>query len=137
MFLKSVEEQFGVSFDKDNVFFMNNKGKVYILSKDYNKFEDNLFRIDAMGLYIGRYNNGVYKPSIEGSQLLKNATKNVLTLNKEQRDEWLLGHDVKVDADEEIYILKYEDDVLGSGKVKEGYVLINIPKARRLNTVND
>ncbi len=138
VFLKDVENSFGCSFDKDNIFFINNKGKVYMLSKDFSFLKTELFRLDAMGLYIGRYNQGIYKPSIEGSQLLgPKATKNVIELTREQRNEWLLGHDVPVSAEENIYILKYEDDYLGSGKVKEGYVLINIPKARRLKVVND
>ena len=135
--MKHVSDQFGVFFDKDNHFLMNNEGKVYMVNKDVNliNFED--FFIDKLGLYIGKFQSDGFRPSIEGSQLLKDATKNVVLLDNDAKRSWMLGADIDIIHSDNIVLVRHDNDFLGSGKVKSNKLLTGIPKARRLNEVND
>ena len=135
--MKHVSDQFGVFFDKDNHFLMNNEGKVYMVNKDVSliNFED--FFIDKIGLYIGKFQSDGFRPSIEGSQLLKDATKNVVLLDNDAKRSWMLGMDIDIVHSDNIVLVRHEGDFLGSGKVKNNKLLTGIPKARRLNEVND
>ena len=134
---KLIESQFGLSFNKDKVFLSNNKEKVYMLNRDVERIDFERLRIDNMGLYIGKFQIDGFRPSIEGSQLLKDATKNVLDLKLEQKHSWLRGEDLDILGDERIVLVKSGEDFLGAGKVTRGKLLTGVPKARRLKVVNE
>jgi NOL1/NOP2/fmu family ribosome biogenesis protein len=134
---KLVESQFGISFDKEKVFLSTNKEKVYMLNRDLERIDFESLRIDHMGLYVGKFQIDGFRPSIEGSQLLKGATKNVLDLKIEQKHAWMRGEDLDVFGDERIVLVKSGEDFLGAGKVSKNRLLTGVPKARRLKVVNE
>lgn len=137
--MKLLNNEFGVSEKFSFAFLRNNKDKVYVINKDIDDIDYSKLRIDSAGLYFGTFQLDGFRLSIEGSQLVaKFATKNVLELTREQKHEWLKGNNVELPKEESrLVIVKWKDDVLGCGKVKNETLLNTVPKARRLIVVNE
>lgn len=114
------------------VFYQGSKGRVYLtthLTKEVNLREVNA---DGIGLYIGRINKDGFRPSIEGIQLIR-PKKNVFELSKEQLWDWLKGFKIKIETEYEGYCaLKYKKDLIGPGKISNGYCWNYVPKERRI-----
>lgn len=113
--------------------FVNEEQKYYIATRDVEQFLGKKLRIERIGVYFGQEAHGELRLSIEGSQLIGPlATKRVLTLTIEQRDEWMLGKDIVLSGEHEqaFYIITYGVDYLGCGKFKNGILLNHIPKER-------
>jgi len=126
--------RFGFSGELDYAFFLNNKDKVYIISRDLAKVDTSKLRINVAGLYFADISDNSVRLSIEGSQIIgPKCTKNTITLDEKQAQEWLRGVDVDIDyADKGFVLMKYEDDFVGSGKAVEKKILNYVPKNRRL-----
>ncbi len=139
VFFKMIEQQYGKIpelFDK--AAFIRGKEKIHIVTRDIEKIELKNLRINSIGLYIAEVKNEQLRLSIEGSQLIgPSATKNVCEIDDEQMKKWFKGEDLKVSEEYEGFvILKHNNDYVGSGKYKEGYILNFVPKARRLLEVH-
>ena len=138
-FFRFIEKQYGkVPEVFEGKVFVQGKEKIYLLTRDVEKISLDKLRINSLGLYIAEVKDGVLRLSIEGSQLIgPTATKNICELTTEQVKQWFQGNDIKV---EEIYegfaILKHNNDFVGSGKFKDGFILNFVPKARRLLEVH-
>lgn len=134
--LKKLDEQFGCGASwSDNFFFlMNNKDRLFIVSKDVAKIDLSQLKINSIGLYFGEFKHGELRLSIEGSQLIgKLAKKGVVGLAKEQLKIWFKGEDLDFENDiKGFVILKNDADFVGCGRVKDGKILNFVPKARRL-----
>ncbi len=72
--------------------------------------------------------------SIEGSQYVKNqATKNVVELTYEEMQTWMCGQElVKSTGMTGFVLMKYGNDMLGTGNASEKKITNFIPKSRRL-----
>ena len=135
--IKKVEEQFGCTLNKDWVYMINNKGKIYVVNKELIHINLSDFWIDSVGLYLGRF-DGELRPSIEGSQIIgKSATKNIYEVDKEGKHEWMMGIEPEIGGEDRVVIVKHKNDFLGAGKVRKGKLLTGVPKARRLRVVNE
>lgn len=132
-------EQFGIEHKFNFVFIKNNKDKIYVLNRDIENVDYSKLRIDAVGLYFLKVQSDGLRPSVEGAQILGPfCSKNVISLNREQRNDWFLGKDISVEEKEDrLVIVKYRSDVLGSGKIRAGILLNSLSKSRRLHVVND
>ena len=131
--LKQLKEQFDIDFPKDYYFFKNNKGRIFIISKKLKDIDLDKVRVNELGLYFATEERGGIRLSIEGSQLLKNAKKNILELNEEQFLSWLKGFDIEVNDKRQGYMLvKHKNYFCGSGKLKENKLLNFVPKSRRI-----
>ncbi len=138
VFLKKLFKQFGFEPKKEYVYMESGKQKLYVVNADIAKVNLDDYRIDSIGLYIGKYQLDGFRPSIEGSQIIGPlAKKNVVEITLEQRHEWLKGQDINVEGPNEIVIVKQGEDYLGAGKIVNGKLLTGIPKSRRLNVVNE
>jgi NOL1/NOP2/fmu family ribosome biogenesis protein len=80
------------------------------------------------GLYIGSVEGG-FRPSIYVCQL---ATKGFTEVNEKEAMQWMCGLDIKKEAEGYYTIIKYGKYRLGVGKPKEGKIINNLPKNRRL-----
>ena len=88
-------------------------------------------------MYFARKIDGKIRLSIEGSQII-NPRKNVIELKENQVKLWVMGNDIELDEkmeNGEFYILKYKNNILGSGKYSDGKILNFVPKERRLKYV--
>lgn len=137
-FLKDLEDQFGIDDLPGKVFLINNKDKIYMSVRELDLLPFDSFTIDRIGLYIGKYYADGFRPSVDGSQVLGPlAKKNVLTVDKEKKHEWMKGYRIDVDVPDGFYLIKNIDDFLGSAKVKNKEALNAVPKGRRLQVVNE
>jgi NOL1/NOP2/fmu family ribosome biogenesis protein len=120
--------------------FIRGKDNIYLITKDLAKANLEGMRINNLGLYIAEYRleKNQIRLSIEGSQLIgPSATKNVCEVDKEQRAEWLKGHDLELEGEFSGHvIIKSGEDYFGTGKYKEGKILNHVPKSRRLQEVH-
>ncbi len=132
-----IAKQWGAELP-DYAFFMTEKNKIYVVSKDIAKLDLSLYRIIQVGMYFGELKNEQLRVTIEGSQVLgKTATKNVIALSADQMKAWLRGEDLELEADVEGFALvKQGTDFIGSGKYKDGKLLNFVPKARRLTAID-
>lgn len=122
---------------RDYFVFVTTDDKVWIASKDLVKLElGKLRRINFIGLYFGKLKKGnKIKLSIEGCQLVK-AKKNIVIVDEENMKKFLQGSDVngkQIDCElNNFVIIKYENDFIGSGILREDRVENGLSKSRRL-----
>ena len=138
-----MDAQWGAHIPGDYQYLFSGQDKLYIVHKDVAKIDFRKLRIDSMGLYVGEYRKKQLRLSIEGSQLVgPKATKNVVTVDKDGAIKWLRGEDLIVEdytplgkeTPTGFVIIRWNDDYLGTGKMKDGAILNHVPKARRLLT---
>jgi len=131
--LKKLKEQFDIEFSKDYYFFKNNKNRVFIISKKLQYFELDKIRVNELGLYFLTIEEDGLRLSIEGSQLLRNAKKNIISLNEKQFLDWMKGFDINIDDERNGYMLvKFGTNFCGCGKLANGVLYNFVPKARRV-----
>ena len=127
--LAQIEEQFEAKLDKNYV-FLNNNDRIYIVTKKISKIDFSKLRMNSLGMYIGTIEKDGFRPSIEGSQLIgKTAKKNIVKVNP---INWLQGKQIDIEHANSYVLIKYENDFLGSGKIKNNILLNYVPKERRL-----
>lgn len=127
-----IKEQFDVDFEFKDVLIKDNDDKIFLLSSDFRNFEARGMRINSMGMYFCKIQNGRIRLSIEGSQLVK-GEKNVIDIEDSEVKKWLMGEELKTEKDlKGFVIIKNKDDYLGCGEVKEGRILNYVPKDRRI-----
>ncbi len=135
--LKQLSQQFGI---KNLPFKIARLGKkrIIIFSGEISDREvlniDRVAHIEGIGLYFAKEEMGGIRLSIEGSQLLKNQiTKNIFNLDSKQAEQWMMGQELNIKTDKRgFFIMKYEDDVLGTGKISAEKISNFVPKPRRL-----
>jgi len=91
--------------------------------------------LERVGVYFAKENEfGELRLSIEGSQAIKNqATKNVLELTQDEMNTWMCGHElIKETGLKGPVLMKYKEDMLGTGKASKDKISNFIPKSRRL-----
>jgi len=130
---KQIEEQFGVKEKLDFGFLKNNKEKVFLISKALDQVELGRMKTNRIGMYFGKQEKNGFRPSIEGSQTIK-AKKNVVELNSKEIEQWMKGEDIEFETKEEgpYVLIKYEKDIYGCGRLKDGKIHNMVPKERHL-----
>jgi NOL1/NOP2/fmu family ribosome biogenesis protein len=135
-----IKEQWDTELDKlkEYVFIRKTSGKIFIVNKDVAELEHDLsLRIYSMGNYFGTETPQGFRLSIEGSQLLGPIShQNIISLNKEQVQEWINGAELELDVKAQGYcIVKYETDFVGCGKYSGSKLLNYVPKSRRIKNI--
>ena len=126
-----IKEQFDVDFEFSDAVLRDNNDKIYLISNDFKNVELT-GRINSMGMYFCKIQNGRIRLSIEGSQIVK-GEKNVIEIEDSEVKKWLMGEELKTEKDlKGFVIIKNKDDYLGCGEVKEGRILNYVPKDRRI-----
>ena len=111
----------------------NNKGKLWIVSKDVAKIRLDRVRIESIGMYFGRYDKrGDLRLSVDGSMIVGPlATKNVEEISMDETEKWVRGLDLYKKTGKQAYvILKNGDDYVGCGKAYSKGILNHVPKER-------
>jgi NOL1/NOP2/fmu family ribosome biogenesis protein len=125
---------YGFSDELYGVFLRKREEKLYLVSPDFQRIDDNMLRIDTMGLYFGTYDGREIRLTIEGSQIIgPGSTKNVIDLTKDQASRWLKGEEILLDSEIKGFaIIRSGEDYMGTGRMKEGRLMNFIPKTRRV-----
>ncbi len=134
-----IEKNYGVKFKFDSLVLKSSRDKIWLVSKDFSKINFDKIKANSIGLYFGRLkrNNKIHL-SIEGTQLIgPNATKNIVEVDEENMRRFLQGLNVKpkkmINCEvNNFVVIKYKDDFLGSGILREDYVENLLPKTRRI-----
>jgi len=135
--LNQLKEQFGVK-KIPGTLLKRGKERIFLYQGSFNKEEirnlEKITFIERVGVYFGKKEKQGIRLSIEGSQILKNQiTKNVVRLNEKEMQTWMMGHElIKKTGIRDFVIMKYENDMLGTGRASEEKITNFIPKSRRL-----
>jgi NOL1/NOP2/fmu family ribosome biogenesis protein len=140
--LKKLNEQFGINEIPWEIAKLG-KERIIVFSEGISEKEilefDKFARIEGIGLYFGKEQNGEIRLSIEGCHLLKNQiSKNIFELNEKQAKQWMLGQELEIKTGKRGFlIMKFKDDLLGTGKASENKISNFVPKNRRLKYKED
>ena len=135
--IDKLNEQFGIQ-DIKGTLLKRGKERIFLFEGNFGKKDiDELSKatfIERVGVYLAKEEERGIRLSIEGSQILKyQITKNIIELTKEEMQTWMMGHEVRrKNKFTGFAIIKYKDDMLGTGKASEEKITNFIPKSRRL-----
>lgn len=136
--MQALNDQFGFSEKLEYAFLQSKKDKIMIINKDVDLLDHESLRVDAVGMYFGKYYSDGFRLSIEGTQLIGSKCKfNVINLDSKQKHSWFKGEDIELNMDNCFVILKSDDDYIGCAKVKNSYAMNSVPSARTLKVVNE
>lgn len=133
--LNFLKERFGI---EDKAFegfkFVRSGEDAWIMSEDV---PENLYGINRVGLRFARGLSRNPKITTAVIQIFgKYATKNIVHISEEQLSDYLKGRDVEVGEIKGVergqVIVKFKDDVIGSGLYDGRNLKNQIPKARRV-----
>jgi 16S rRNA (cytosine1407-C5)-methyltransferase len=131
--LKQINERFGIPEDVFDEYELEERGDIWILSREAAKFP--IKRFSKRGLRLIRVFKDGYKLTTAGIQLFgKFATKNVAEISAGEVREFLEGKDISVSTpDLEVgqVIVKHNNDYLGSGLYQKGKIKNQLPRGRR------
>ena len=130
-------DQYGAFFTGDKAYVQNANGKLFLINKDIAKVNLEKLRVDKVGLYAAEVKDDSVRLSKEGAQLLAKENpgrlKHVVVLDKEEIKLYFKGVDLKKDlgGKSRYVLIKYENDIIGCSKYKEGTILNYLPKVNR------
>lgn len=134
-----LKKNYGSEIKFEDNLFKSSKEKIWIVSKKAFSINFKKFRINSLGLYLGRLKkNEKIQLSVEGSQLVgKKAKKNIVIIDEKNLIKFLQGFDFKpkklIDCEKNNFVLiKFKEDFVGTGILRENYVENILPKARRI-----
>ena len=133
--LELIEKQWGAKVKIDYGFLKNSKGRIFIISKDISKIDISKLRLNSVGMYFCEIDSKGIRLSIEGSQIIgPKATKNIVELDEEETRKWFKGEDLEKECKDcsGFVILKYNKDLLGTGKYSNRRILNYVGKSRRI-----
>jgi NOL1/NOP2/fmu family ribosome biogenesis protein len=133
--LKRLIEIWDAELDDDIAFCMNDKNRIFVVSRDVDKIDRTKLNLNNVGLYFGEITErGELRLSIEGSMIVgKRAKKHIIDIDMEQTRKWFEGSDIDYKSEDNTFvILRYNDDFLGCGKLVKGKILNYVPKARHV-----
>jgi len=139
-----LKERFGCEIDFDFGMLKSRSGKIYLITKDVSKLNLKKLRISRTGIYFATYEekfkNNKIRLSIEGAQMVGAlAKKNILEIDDLQLKKWFFGEDLVVknafNLSDGFVILKYKNDFIGCGLLKQNTVKNYVPKERRVKDI--
>jgi len=135
-----LDSEFGYALEEEYAYLQNQKGRIFIITKEIAALDFAALRIDKMGLYFAESKDNQLRLSKEGAQLLvqearkhKKEVKNIVSLNKEEVTTYFQGHDLGKDCGNEsrFVLLDYKNNILGCAKYREGKIFNFLPKIHR------
>lgn len=138
--LSELEKRFG--FDKElfkKLKFIQYKDRIDAVAFDFIPEMFASFKIETAGMSFARISRDV-KPTTNMIQTFgRHATKNVLSLNKEEMEKFVRGldlFDVDSSCTNGYVVVKYKEHCLGCGLLNEGNLKNQVPKQRRIQKLN-
>jgi NOL1/NOP2/fmu family ribosome biogenesis protein len=134
-----LKKNYGARIKFKDKIFKTSEEKIWLISKEALEFDFSKVRVNSAGLYFGKLKrNEKIQLSVEGAQLVgKKARKNIAIIDEENLKKFLQGFDFSaqklIDCDINNFILiKYGEDFVGTGILRENYIENILPKARRI-----
>lgn len=135
--IEILKKQFGINEIPGEI-IKKGEEKIFLYTGSLNRKEiyelNEIIPLERIGTYFAKEEEFGIRLSIEGSQIIKSQIKkNIVELNKEEMETWMMGHEVLKNSGFNGYvIIKFEEDMLGTGKASEEKITNFIPKSRRL-----
>lgn len=135
-----VVDQFGYFPKQNYAFLQNEKNRLFIVNKDLARIDLNKLKIDRIGLYFGEYKDNFVRLSKEGAQFLalkakedKKELENVVEIDEKEMKVYFKGQDLgkNIGGKSRHILLKYDKNIFGCAKYKEGKILNFLPKIHR------
>lgn len=133
---KELEKIYGLKLEFPYTLLKTGKNKIRIFTGEITKKELNflasLLRIESVGLPFLNLEKG-YRIAFDAATIFGKKAKSFVSLNRSQAKEWIEGKTIKVEwaKEEKFVFVKYEEDILGIGKLSKGQLLNFVPKERR------
>jgi len=135
--IEKLKERFGI---KSIPYIIVQSGKERLriasinLSTDEIKKLSQIANIELIGLYFATLVNDEIRLSIDATHLLKSQiNKNILEISEKEKEEWLKGRDLqKGNVERGFVVIRYKEDLLGTGKLSEEKIGNFLPKERRV-----
>lgn len=146
--IDDLKEQYGFTGQIDGSLLTNKEQKIFLITPDISKIsrdQDKELRLDAAGLYIGKIEVNGIRLSMEGSQLIgSHASRHVLIIDEEHLEPWVKGEDFELSENEQkktgnedgFFIIKFGNDYIGCGQIKNNNLRSLVSKERRLKVLN-
>lgn len=138
-----IEKNYGCKINlRKYKIFLTREDKIWLVNKKLNfDIFRNIKRCYRIGIYFGKLKrNKKIKLSIEGALLVgKKAVKNIAILDDKEALRFMQGYDAKVyellncEINNFVLIKNNNDDVIGVGILRDGYIENLVPKARRIS----
>ncbi len=137
-----IEKNYGCKINlRKYKIFLTREDKIWLVNKKLNfDIFRNIKRCYRIGIYFGKLKrNKKIKLSIEGALLVgKRAVKNIAILDDKEALRFMQGYDAKVyellNCEINNFVLvKNNNDVIGVGILRDGYIENLVPKARRIS----
>ena len=124
-------------------FIQQSKDRIRIFTGNLSEKElgilNNAINLETIGAYFSFSKEKDFRISFDSCFLFKEAKKNVLVLDEEQKQKWLAGEEIPIENTKEFtypfVLLKYKQDIIGCGKLAQGRVLNFVPKERRIKSM--
>jgi len=134
--IAQLKEQFGI---EKLSYLLIESGKEKIrgysgsLSKDEISKLSELANIEIIGSYLARKEKEEFRLSFDATQILSSQiSRNIIKINESQFREWMLGHNLEINSERGICVLKFGNDFVGCGKSSSEKIFNYVPKDRRL-----
>jgi NOL1/NOP2/fmu family ribosome biogenesis protein len=138
---KNLEKMYGIKLPRGQI-IQQSKEKLRIFTGDVSEKELNflssIVNVEVIGLYFAFQKEKDFRLSFDALFLAQDATKNILELNEEQFKEWISGQIIEINEkqksslNEDYVFLKYQDNIVGCGKLAQNRILNFVPKERRI-----
>jgi len=138
---KKLKKQFGIS-EIPGMLVKRGAERIFLFQGDFTdkqvKQLEHTVPIERVGIYFAKEQNNQVRLSIDAIHLFKDQiTKNIFELNDEQAQEFMQGNELNISTKNQGFIiLKYKENLLGTGKASENKITNFIPKNRRLKIKN-
>jgi NOL1/NOP2/fmu family ribosome biogenesis protein len=138
--IRNLSQQYGIKEIPFNIAKLG-KERIIVFSGKLSEREilniDEVAHIEGIGLYFAKEEMDGIRLSIEGAQLMKEQiTKNIFNLDEKQAEQWMMGQEINIDASDPskkgFFIMKFKEDMLGTGKISNNRITNFVPKPRRL-----
>jgi NOL1/NOP2/fmu family ribosome biogenesis protein len=134
-----LEKNYGAKISFEGKFFKTSEEKIWLVSREVFDLDFSKLRVNSVGLYFGKLKrNEKIQLSIEGSQIVgRKASKNIAIINEENLKKFLQGFDFfaqeLINCELNNFVLiKFGEDFVGTGILRENYIENILPKARRI-----
>lgn len=137
--IRKLNSQFGIQEIPYQIAQLG-KERIILFSGDLSGTEifelDRITRIEGIGLYFAKLDEKTkeIRLSIEGAQLMRDQiTKNIFELTEKQAEQWMMGQELNIQTGKKgFFIMRFKDELLGTGKISTEKISNFIPKSRRL-----
>jgi NOL1/NOP2/fmu family ribosome biogenesis protein len=136
---KIIEKNYGSLPNLNNyISILTRREKIWITTKEAFNLAKKI-KFNTIGLYIGKFKrNDKIHLSLEGMQFFaKDAKKNIIMVNEENMKKFMWGSSItefeKINCELNNFVLvKYKNDFIGLGILRENKVENLLPKSRRI-----